>query len=158
MSRAPTRTASPRTAPTEDPGTRRWVLIRDLLVFSAKAALEALRDIVLIPLALLTGVAGLLGSRNDPERPFREMLGLGRRFDDWLNLFGPIEDERPRRREGETVDAWFARLESIVVEQHDRGGITASAKAAIDRALDGVQPGHRSGSGREGGGRNLEEG
>ena len=38
------------TAPTGEPGdrTRRWKLIRELAVFTAKASLEAIRDIALI--------------------------------------------------------------------------------------------------------------
>jgi hypothetical protein len=31
-----------------------------------------------------------------------------------------------------------ARFERAVVEQYQRGGVTASAKAAIDRSLDGL--------------------
>ena len=129
----------PATGSPDDLRARRWILIRDLLVFSAKAGLEALRDLVLIPLALLTGLAGLLGRRDDPEGPFRDMLVLGRRFDGWLNLFGPVEKEA-KRRSGETVDAWFERIEAIVVDQHERGGITSNAKDAIDRALDRIGP------------------
>jgi len=125
----------PAPPPVDDPSDHRWILIRDLVVFAGKAAIEALRDIVLIPVAFVVGIGGLLLRRHEPERPFRDMLQLGQRFDDWLNLFDSAKDgdETPRR---ETVDAFFARLESIVVEQHRRGGITTNAKQSIDRALD----------------------
>ncbi len=131
--------------PAEDASDHRWILIRDLSVFAGKAGIEALRDLVLIPVAFVVGLGGLLLRKDDPERPFREMLHLGRRFDDWLNLFGPLRDgDDPSRKE--TVDAFFARIESIVVEQHRRGGITTSAKESIDRALDRLH----GGSGAEG--------
>ncbi len=126
----------PDRGPESDERVHRWILIRDLLVFSAKAAIEALRDIVLIPVAFLVGIGGLLLRRSDPERPFHDMLRLGRRFDDWLNLFGGVREERERP---ETVDGLFDRVEAVVLEQHERGGITTSAKQTIDRALDRIQ-------------------
>ena len=95
---------------------------------------------VVAGLTPIVGAIGLLALPRDPERPFREMLILGRRFDDWLNLFGRVEPRsRHTGRAGGTVDSWFTRLEAIVVEQHRRGGITATAKEAIDRGLDSVQ-------------------
>jgi hypothetical protein len=117
-----------------DPGDatrRRWRLIRELAVFSVKAGVEAVRDLVLIPVALVAGLWGLVFEREDPERPLRTMIGLGRRFDAWLNLFG----DQP----GHGIDDHLERLEAILVEQHRRGGITAQAKDRIDRALDAVQ-------------------
>jgi hypothetical protein len=37
-----------------------------------------------------------------------------------------------------SIDAFVARFERTVVEQYERGGVTASAKAAIDRSLDAL--------------------
>jgi hypothetical protein len=112
---------------------RRWILIGDLAGFSVKLALEALRDLVLIPLALLAGAAGLLLGGARPERFFLEVLEVGRRFDAWLNLFG--EHDAP----GGSLDEHLRRLEAVVREQYAQGGATAQAKRAIDRALDAVQ-------------------
>lgn len=128
---------------------RRWALIRDLVVFAGKVALEALRDLALIPVGLAAGVAGLLFHPREPEFLFREVLRLGDRFDRFVDIFGA---ERRRGAEsgvpadaesGVPADAGFdalaARLERVLVEQHRKGGITAHAKQAVDRALDAVQ-------------------
>lgn len=117
---------------------RRWSLIRDATVFTAKVGIEALRDVLLIPLGLGSAVLGLLARPDDPEHYFRRMLDLGHRFDRYLDLFGAGTKEEAR------VDALFQRVEHVLVEQHRRGGVTAGAKAAIDRTLDVIGRAARS--------------
>jgi hypothetical protein len=145
--------AAPR-PPRDDPD-RRWILIRDLLVFTVKAGVEAVRDIVMIPVAAVAGLVGLILDAGRPDRLFREMLRLGQRFDDWLDLFGArvASEEKaliPRKR-GARFDDGVDAIEKILREQHERGGVTAGAKEAIDRALDSLQRavGPRLGAGSE---------
>jgi hypothetical protein len=114
---------------------RRWLLIRDATVFTAKVSIEALRDILLIPVGLGSALLGLLFRPDDPERYFRQMLALGERFDGYLNLFGVRAGDEPR------VDALFQRIEAVLTEQHRQGGITAGAKRAIDRRRIGDSSG-----------------
>lgn len=129
-----------------DAAERRWILIRDLLVFAAKAAIEALRDVVLVPVSAVAGLIGLLTRADDPGGLFYRVLREGRRFDAWLNLFGaldPKEGERPTEPAG--VDALVAHLETALRDEHRRGGVTVQAKAAIDRVLDRWHGGGRPG-------------
>jgi hypothetical protein len=116
-----------------DLGERRWLLIRDLAGFCIKLTLEALRDIVLIPLAVAAGALGILLGGAEPERFFRGVLEAGRRFDAWLDLFGRRESAGP------SLDAQLQRLEAVLREHAQRGGVTAQARAAIDRTLDALQ-------------------
>jgi hypothetical protein len=131
---------------------QRWKLIRDLSAFVVKAAIETVRDLVLIPVASLAGLLGLLFEKSDPRRYFREVMEVGRRFDVWLNLFGSAEEDARaglvarasravtrRGAEPAGVDALIARVERALLEQHRRGGVTAQAKEAIDRTLDAIQ-------------------
>ncbi len=118
--------------------------MRDLVVFTVKVALEALRDIVMIPLALVGGVVGLVLHPEEPDRLFREVLRLGDRFDRFVDLFGA--EARAREVEGgdrvgelPRVDELLAPVEELLREQHRKGGVTASAKDAIDKGLDAVQ-------------------
>jgi hypothetical protein len=114
--------------------------VRLLGAFSLKVGLEAIRDVVLIPLALLAGLAGLLLSPAAPDRFFREVLRLGARFDDFLDLFGVAARTAPPLALGAArVDDLVDGIEAVLREQHQRGGVTASAKTAIDRALDAVE-------------------
>lgn len=134
--------------PGSEPADRslRWSLIRDLTVFVAKASLEALRDLALIPAALVAGVAGLLLSPSRPDRYFQEILELGDRFDDFVDLFG--REARRQREPGQLgrpsddeirADDVFDRVENLLVDEFNRGGVTAQAKEAIDRGLDALQ-------------------
>ena len=125
--------------PTRDAKELRWRLLRDLGSFVLKVGLEAIRDLVLIPLALLAGVAGLVLSPSDPARFFRDVLRLGARFDDFLDLFGAAARQESLPAQGTTrVDDLVDGIEAVLRDQHQKGGVTAAAKDAIDRALDAV--------------------
>ncbi len=122
------------------------MLIRDLAVFVLKAGLEAFRDLALIPAALLSGLAGLIGAPSQPDRYFQYVLRFGDRFDDFVDLFGrqarharePGALGRPRDEEVR-VDDLVGHVEDLLVQEFERGGITAQAKDAIDRGLDALQ-------------------
>ncbi len=131
-------TAGPAGPP---PARERWALIRDVAVLQAKLLADALRDLLLAPLALLAAVVDLV-------RPggglFDEVLRLGRRTDRWINLFG---HEAAGDSEGEaSIDELASKLERRIREKYEAGGVTAQAKEAVDRALDAVsgQRGNRS--------------
>ena len=126
--------------------SRRWTLIRDLVIFTIKASFEALRDIALVPAAVIAGIAGMLLSPSKPDRYFQRVLEFGDEFDEFVDLFGkekrrqsgsrfdlPEEAESPLR-----VDDIFERIERVMREEYKRGGVTAQAKEAIDHGLDAV--------------------
>ena len=129
--------------------SQRWRLIRDLLVFVVKASLEAVRDIALIPAALIAGFAGLVFSPSKPDAYFQRVLEVGDEFDEFVDLFG----KEKRRRSGSRfdpaeeaelgedryrIDEFFERIEKVMIEEVKRGGVTAQAKAAIDHGLDAI--------------------
>jgi hypothetical protein len=118
----------------------RWLLIRDALVFQIKLFLDGVRDFLMMPVSLGIAVLDLLGVGPRPGRQFYELLEFGHRTDEWINLFGAREHAAPLPPvRGPGVDRLVERLESLVVQEYERGGITASAKEAVDRALDGLQ-------------------
>lgn len=126
------------------PPPTRWGLLRDLVAFQAKLALDGLRDLLLSPISLIAAVVGLLTGGERPGRYFYDLMHLGRRSDGWINLFGagdrtPPPEGLPEPGQTKGVDAVFDRLEERIVERVDRGGAMASAKRAVDRALDTVQ-------------------
>ncbi|MCP4006947.1 MAG: hypothetical protein GY725_22435 [bacterium] len=123
----------------------RWELLRDVLVLQAKLILEGIRDIALGPIAIAAGILGLLRSEGrDRARYLHGVLRAGYRFDDWINLYGPLgrlpEEERkeilapPNRN----VDSYFEKLEQVLVEQYEKGGVTKTAKDKIDLLISGV--------------------
>jgi hypothetical protein len=139
----PTPSPSTSTKPDPDLASRRWILIRDLLAFQAKMLLEGVRDILVVPLALIAAVADLILHGDEPGRLFYQLMRAGRRFDHWLNLFGR---GAPRALDERGLDHYVKRLETLIVEQHSRGGVTHQAKEKIDALLQGLA----DGTGRQG--------
>jgi hypothetical protein len=119
----------------------RWAFIRDLVVFQLKLLLDALRDVVLSPASIVAGLLDLVSGDDPPGRNFNRLLAAGRRSDAWINLFGEGRfDAEGEERSGDThsVDSLVGHVERLLLEQVERGGVTASAKEAIDRSLDRV--------------------
>ncbi len=114
----------------------RWQFFRDVLVFQIKLALDAMRDVILVPISIGAALLDLVSSDERTGQSFYRVFAMGRRTDIWINLFDTYG--RPDTAANTTVDSLVAQLEALLVEQHDRGGLTATAKVAIDRALDGI--------------------
>jgi hypothetical protein len=69
-------------------GVPRSVIVRDLLLFQLKLALDGLVDLVLAPLAIAAACAEVVFIRKRRGRLFYAVLGVGERADLWLNLYG----------------------------------------------------------------------
>lgn len=70
----------------------RWTILRDLVIFQIKLALDGLKDVILAPLSVVAAAIPILfgpGARR--ARIFYQVLRLGERYDLWLNLFGAVE-------------------------------------------------------------------
>ncbi len=120
----------------------RWILIRDLLVFQCKLVADGFRDLLLLPVSLVAGIVSLVGGKGpDPGPEFYELLRIGRRTERWINLFGALENKcGPAAEEDKFAardfDEIAARVETFLVEEYRKGGITAQAKQRMDDALD----------------------
>ena len=122
-------------------GPDRWTLIRDVAVFQVKLLFDGFRDLLLLPISLIAGFASLIKGGRNPSSDFYDLLKVGRRSERWINLFGaashlhgPQSDED--RFPVEDVDEMVSRVESYVVDEYRRGGVTAQAKERLDKALD----------------------
>ncbi len=124
-------------------GPTRWDLIRDLVVFQIKLAIDALRDIVMSPVSIVAGLLDLILEGDRPRHLYRVLL-LGRQTERWINLFGDADRaETPTLATGDgdpsdSLDTIVGQVEELIVQEYERGGVTASAKAAIDRSLDAI--------------------
>ena len=117
----------------------RWQFFRDVLVFQVKLALDAMRDVILVPISIGAALLDLVSSGKGTGQNFYRVFAMGKRTDIWINLFDTYgnQEESPEAA-NTTVDSLVAQLEALLVEQHDRGGLTATAKVTIDRALDRI--------------------
>lgn len=117
--------------PAAAPRQPHWHLFRDVAVFQAKLLLDGLRDLLMSPVSLVAALVGLLTDAEKPDRYFKEALGFGRRTEQWINLFGTF-DEKP---DAAGADDLVHKMEKMVIDQYNKGGLTASAKEVIDRSL-----------------------
>jgi hypothetical protein len=126
----------------------RWTLIRDLFVFQAKLLVDGLRDLLLVPASMVAGIWSIVsGDDGRPGPQFYQLVSLGKQSELWIDLFKAYENapEEVRRKHEFAVgnmDELVGRFESFVVDEYERGGVTAQAKARIDKALDAIQRRH----------------
>jgi hypothetical protein len=132
-------------APKEQPDTARWQLLRDLGVLQVKLVVDGLRDIILVPASLVAGIISIASSTDGkPGLQFYHLLAWGRQSEVWINLFGavknsPVEIDLPQPFGDRDIDDIVGRLESFVVDEVKRGGVTTQAKDRLDKILDVVQ-------------------
>lgn len=91
---------------------RRSALIRDLAMFQLKLVLDALRDLVLSPVALGAAVLDLILAGRQPPRWFKSVLRMGERSEHWIDLWSAARDaDAPARA---NVDALLGHVEQVV--------------------------------------------
>ena len=129
---------------TREPPDRR-MLIRDVLVFQFKLIVDGLRDFFLVPVAFVAGLLSFFNSKDGVPGPqFYHLLQLGKQSEEWIDLFGAMRNAPPEVRNGvrfpdENMDQILDRIETFVVDEEKRGGITAQARERLEKALRGFK-------------------
>ncbi|ACY18278.1 hypothetical protein Hoch_5802 [Haliangium ochraceum DSM 14365] len=114
----------------------RWGTVKMLIGFQVKLALDGLKDLVLSPLATAAALVGVLFERERPARHLQRVLRLGRRYDEWLDLFGAADDDPDApARDGQTLDQHLAQLGRMISEQSRRGALSERNSKALEQAL-----------------------
>ena len=129
-----------------EPDISRWTLIRDMFVFQVKLAMDAIRDLFLSPVSIVCGLADILIGNSISKSYFYKLMNIGHLTDSWLNLFGnhKTADENSKLLDNQkikpdmNIDQLFSQIESLLKEQHGKGGLTASTKTTIDRYLNKI--------------------
>jgi hypothetical protein len=123
----------------------RWTLARDIGVLQVKLVVDGFRDLLLVPASLIVGIVSLFSNRDGkPGLQFYQLLGVGKQSERWINLFGALRNAPEDLKHAEPfpdaeLDDLVGRLETFVVDEHKRGGITAQAKERLDRTLKTIQ-------------------
>ncbi len=132
----------------QEPEIARWTLIRDMFIFQVKLAMDAIRDLLLSPVSIIFGLIDIFKGHSLSQSYFHKLMDFGHRTDSWLNLFG---DQKKATKSSSTlfgqkakvnvdvsVDQLFSQVESLLKDQHNKGGLTKSAKSTIDRYLNKI--------------------
>ena len=119
----------------EAAGPGRWTLIRRVIVFQIKLALDGFRDLVMSPLSIVAGIVGVLIGGREPDWAFRRLMRFGRETDRWIDLFD-ARDALDERHPERTVDAVLSDLEDVLRRDYASGGVTARSLAAAEAKLE----------------------
>jgi hypothetical protein len=125
--------------------TERWTLARDIGVLQLKLLVDGLRDLVLVPTSLIVGAFSLFSGKGErPGNEFYRLLAAGKESEHWINLFGALENAPTDLKNAAPfattdMDELVGKLETFVIDEHRRGGITAQAKNRFDKALAAFQ-------------------
>ena len=131
--------------PAETPESERWTLIRDAAVLQFKLIVDGLRDFLLVPASLIAAIVSLAKTKDGRPGPqFYQLLAFGKQTEQGINLFGAIKHAPDEISHGDSfsemnIDQLVLRVESFVVDEYKRGGMTTQAKEQIDKALNAIQ-------------------
>jgi len=122
-----------------------WTLIRDIAVLQVKLIVDGLRDLILVPASLIAGIVSLSKTTDGkPGAEFYSLVSAGKQSERWINLFGAIRNAPPEvvdeyKFGNADIDEIVSRVESFVVDEYKRGGVSAQAKERIDKAMQAMQ-------------------
>jgi hypothetical protein len=119
--------------PTEARGMRRKALVRDAIIFQGKLLMDAFKDLILGPAALVTTIMDLIRPRARKDMRFYRVLRAGKRAERTINLF---EAATGPGMEGHwTVDDVIREVESQLRGRYRSGPVSTATKQAIDRSM-----------------------
>lgn len=132
-------------------------LARDALLLQGKLLLDGLRDLVLVPISIVAALIDLASREQPAGRRFYSVVQLGRRSEHWINLFGaadrsPHENRWDHGEESVRLDDLVEQVEKVVKDQYAEGGVSGSAKRALNKALDVLHENAARKDGRDAGG------
>lgn len=126
----------------DSPHSPHWTLIRDLAVLQVKLIVDGFRDLLLLPASIIAAIISFSRVENGQPGPeFYKLLVVGKQSEHFINLFGalrnaPADIDPQDLGGGAEMDDIVSRVESFVVDEYKRGGVTAQAKTRIDEALE----------------------
>lgn len=81
-----------------DSRKQRWQLIRESIKFQIKLTLDAVRDLLLSPVAMIFTVLDLFKGNSKDQGYFQRLMQWGHNTDHWLNLFGDLPENAQSKR------------------------------------------------------------
>lgn len=123
------------------------------MVFQAKLAIDALRDLLLSPVSLTCAFIDVI-QNNSPERSYyKKLMKLGHYSDDWLGLFvfrgadndtpdektaindSKLDEHKTGKEHQQNIDKLFDKIEQTLEQQLANGATSAYAKQLVEKHL-----------------------
>jgi len=113
-----------------------WTLIRDIAVLQVKLIVDGVRDLILVPASLIAGIVSLAKTKDgQPGTEFYRLVSVGSQSERWINLFGALKNAPADLAE----ELHFGEVESFVVDEYKRGGVTAQARDRLEKAIEAMR-------------------
>jgi hypothetical protein len=130
-------------------GVDRATLIRDVALLQVKLVVDGLRDFILVPVSLITGVISLFRMGDPAGTEFYRLLRIGRRSERWINLFAAAEhvaiaDEEPDHFPDADIDELVGRLETFVRDEAREGEMSRQARSRLNSLLEALRQRRRN--------------
>ena len=109
-------------------------MVRESLLFQLKLLADGMRDFILVPISMIATLVGLIRSADDPGLEFNRVIDIGRKSEQWINLFGQ-HDPLEEAGDAGSIDKLVTRAEEVVREQVRKGDVSDSASTAIKKSL-----------------------
>ena len=122
-----------------------WALVRDAAVLQFKLVVDGLRDLLLVPASLIAAVISLVKTtKGQPGDEFYKLVSVGKQSERWINLFGALKNAPPHIVDEHyfgtaDIDEIVTRVESFVVDEYQRGGVTKQARDRLNEAIQRVR-------------------
>lgn len=118
--------------------------LRDAVVFQGKLVVDGLRDLILMPVALVAAGIDLVKRDEPAGRRFYDVVDFGKQTEHWIDLFEAVgrapDTDRPRLKiDAPTLDEFVDQFERKLQAEQEKGDISAAAKQAVERILDAAR-------------------
>ena len=118
-----------------------WTLVRDAAVLQVKLIVDGLRDLLLVPASLVGALVSVARTTDGkPGDEFYRLVSVGKQSERWINLFGALRNAPDHVVEeyqfgAADIDDIVSRVESFVVDEYQRGGVTKQARDRLNEAI-----------------------
>ena len=118
-----------------------WTLVRDAAVLQVKLIVDGLRDLLLVPASLVAALVSVVRTTDGkPGDEFYRLVSVGKQSERWINLFGALRNAPDHVVEeyqfgAADIDDIVSRVESFVVDEYQRGGVTRQARDRLNEAI-----------------------
>lgn len=101
-----------------------WQLIRAVVRFQFKLALDGIRDVLLSPISIGAALYGIITRPDEPDKYYQDLLKFGSESDQWINLFESKEIEDVKL----SSDEYINKVEDLLVNEYKKGGLVRFIK------------------------------
>ncbi len=116
----------------------RWKIVKDVAVLQLKLLIGNIHNFLMMPVCLFAGALDILFKNRRDEAWLYKTLAWARHFEERIGLYSALNEDPHNPPEKYSIDALIARVEHAIKQDYEKGGTTASMKAAADKALDRI--------------------